>query len=51
MGRLVSLRGEVRKTCPACTDDMVCVACFLDMKQLTDMEDDRVIELEGYIDG
>ncbi len=52
MGKIVHLRSHLRlrDACPSCTDDMTCVACYLDMKQLDDLEADREIDLEGYGD-
>ena len=36
--------------CPACTEDMLCVACYLDLQTLDQLEDAREAELEGYQD-
>lgn len=46
MGKLVHLSKPV---CPSCTEETVCVACYLDEKHVESLEDDRVVlDLEGY---
>ena len=40
-----------RTPCEACTEWTVCVACYLDEKHVESLEDDRELDLEGYIDG
>lgn len=47
MSKVVPLREE-RGTCPSCTDMALCVACYLDMRYMANMDEEREIELEGY---
>ena len=52
MRRRVKHGNLIRLTeCAACTEDIICVSCYLDLRQIKEMEEEREIELEGYIDG
>jgi hypothetical protein len=48
MRRLATANKQPSRACPACTEDVQCVACFLDMQQLARMEDDALMVMEGY---
>ena len=50
MGRVIRLYDR-KNLCEACTDETVCVSCYLDEKHVESLEDDRELDLEGYIDG
>ncbi len=40
---------DARRWCPSCAPGLpVCVACYLDARYLERLEDDRLIDLEGY---
>ena len=41
-----------KPACPSCTEETVCVSCYLDEQHVEHLEDDRrELDLEGYIDG
>ena len=40
---------DARRWCPSCAPGLpVCVACYLDARHLERLEDDRMLDLEGY---
>jgi hypothetical protein len=48
---LAPLRHDARRACLSCVPGQpVCVSCYLDMRDMERMEDDRVLDLEGYAD-
>ena len=40
-----------RRHCPSCSPGLpMCVSCYLDVRDMERMEDERVFDLEGYVE-
>ena len=41
----------MRRPCPSCAPGLpMCVSCYLDMRDMERLEDERLIDLEGYVE-